>query len=74
MTESQARQNFPALMRRGHVIELGRRIGIAEYSVRALIEGDQAPIKGIVYPRTCRKYFNREEVLHAMFTHAQRTA
>jgi len=54
-------------MRRAHVLELGRSIGLSEWTVRSMIEGRAAQIKGIVYEGTCRQYFDREQVIQALF-------
>lgn len=65
MTQTDAHRKFPVRMRRGQVLELGREIGLSERTVRSLIEG--GPIKGIVYAGTTRQYFDRDQVIRALF-------
>lgn len=67
MTQIEAHRKFPVRMRRSHVLELGREIGLSERTVRSLIEGGGAPIKGIVYAGTTRQYFARDQVIRALF-------
>jgi hypothetical protein len=67
MTQTEAQQKFPVRMRRGDVLSLGCRLGLSERTVRGLIEGGDAPIKGIIYEGTTRKYFDRDQVIRALF-------
>jgi len=48
-------------------MELGRELGISEWSMRNMIEGKTAPLRGIVYAGTARQYFDRDAVIKALF-------
>lgn len=67
MTLTDAQKQFPVRLRRAHVLELGRSVGLSERTIRSMIEGQGAPIKGIIYPNTKRQYFDREQVVQALF-------
>lgn len=67
VTVDRVRAKYRVMMRRGEVLELGRLVGLSERSVRNLIEGEGAPVRGRMLPGTKRAYFDREEVLNAIF-------
>lgn len=71
MTTTDVTTQYPPRMRRGQVIELGRKLGLSDYAVRKLIEGEAAPVRGIVYPGTQKQYFDRADVVQSLFTLAE---
>lgn len=65
-TPDQARKDYPPRLRRGSVIELGKRFGLSEHSMRQLMEGAEAPIRRVCFGRQSRGYFGRDQVLEVI--------
>lgn len=66
-TASDAQQEYPARMRRGQVMELGRRLGVGEWTVKTLLDPKNAVIHRIVYPHTKLAFYDRTQVINALF-------
>ncbi len=66
-TPSQAKAEYPPQLRRAAVLELGSKFGFSLSSMRTLIEGETAPIKSHKFGKQKRGYFNRDDVLNALF-------
>lgn len=62
-TPEQARHDYRPLIKRGEVMELGRRLGITATTMRLMIEGEDAPIKRQTFAGQQRGYFKLEDVL-----------
>lgn len=65
-TRAQIETEYPPLMKRGQVIELGRKLGMTTWTVRQLIEGPDAVLKPNVIGGQLRGYFKRNDVLAVM--------
>jgi hypothetical protein len=65
-THEQARKDYKPLIKRGGVLELGRKLGLTEYTMRLLIEGADAPVKRHTILGNPSQYFKLEDVLKAI--------
>lgn len=63
----QAKADYPPQLRRAGVIELGSRFGFTVKTMRTLIEGPEAIIKGHTFGNQKRSYFHRDEILETLF-------
>lgn len=66
-TTTQAKADYPPQLRRAAVLELGAKFGFTERTMRTLIEGPEAAIKSHKFGKQVRGYFNRDDVLTALF-------
>lgn len=69
-TAADAQQEYPPKMRRGQVMELGRKVGVGEWTMKSLLDPGGRVISRIVYPGTTRAFYDRSEVIKALFTSA----
>lgn len=65
-TPEQARLDYRPLIKRGEVVEIGRRLGFTERTMRLMIEGEDAPVKRQTFAGQSRGYFKLDDVLKAI--------
>lgn len=65
-THEQARKDYKPLIKRGAVLELGRKLGLTEHTMRLLIEGVDAPVKRHTMLGKPSQYFKLDDVLKAI--------
>jgi len=59
-------REYPLMMRRGDVLEVGKLIGLSERTMRRLIEGEEAAIKMRHIGGQKRGYFDRGRVMEVL--------
>lgn len=66
-TATNAKNDYPPNIKRSQVIELGKRAGLKEGAVRALIDGADAPLRPRCLAGQRYGYFRLTEVVAAFF-------
>ncbi len=74
ITVADAIEQYPVRLRRAQVHEMGRRLGLSDWTVRTMLEGRKHGIHPIVYQGTRKAYYDRQEVIRALFQPAAQTA